>query len=100
LELLLSKGFNIWIYKSEYEHENVQGYEILRIFLAIGVKVIVEWEFKWSYDAGCIINDNWIPGGIWEAVGIRHQHETITHTQTQGRCLALCPICKLFLNSF
>ena len=67
MELLLSKGFNIWIYKN------------LRIFLAIGVKVIVEWEF-WSYDAGCIIDDNWILGGIWEAMGIRHQHETITHT--------------------
>ena len=72
---------------------------ILRIFLAIGLKVIVEKEFKWSHNAGCIIDDNWIPDGIREAMGTGHQHETTTRTQAPGRCLASYPICKIFLNS-
>jgi hypothetical protein len=38
------------------------------IFLVIGLKVIVEWELKWSCDAGYINYDNWITYGTREAM--------------------------------
>jgi hypothetical protein len=41
------------------------------IFLAISLKVIVEWEMKWSCDVGYIIYYNWIPGGTWEVLEIK-----------------------------
>jgi hypothetical protein len=57
-------------------NKNMYVYGILRIFLAIGLKIILRWEVNWNSGASCIIDDNCILGGTRKATGIGKQQET------------------------
>jgi len=58
-------------------------------------------RIKWSYDVSCIVDKNYIPGSIGEAMGIEQLHEVATHAYTLGRCIAPClfKLCK-FIDKF